>query len=151
FVKTIRERAEDSSRHREDLITLVNIAAGNRETVFYLFSLSMESDQLSQWRAYCNDGGVSIEFDKDGLANLTGGSTLGQVEYDPVEQQATYKSVVDEIVNVLEEVRETKQLSKIGRDSLITSLANSIVYASTLKHHSFKEEQEWRVIAPQDD
>src|ERR1022692_2344794 len=53
----------------------------------YVGSFSMAGNLLSQWRAYCPDGGYSLCFDPAGLVENPVILTCGDVCYDEAEQK----------------------------------------------------------------
>jgi Protein of unknown function (DUF2971) len=108
-------------------------------TETYVSCFSENGDQLSQWRGYCPHGGVSIGFDWLTLAHklpysrrIEDPGLLQGCIYSPDEQKKR-------IVHVLSHPFTDHEGSHIGHAvSLITGLVN-------MKHHSFKEEEEWRI------
>ena len=133
-----------------------------------------ESDLLSQWRGYADDGsGVSIGFSSQYLHWLgksirdeqTPGFTLNRVIYDaklqteqigPLYQQAKgfieqgafrseYRSVLDPRTD--EEFQRDQILVKQARNRLTPALLMLFLKMFLLKGDAFREEREWRLIA----
>lgn len=113
----------------------------------YVFSLSnsKNGDDLNQWRSYCpKEGGFSIGFDYQRLVSIidkSEGYTLKKCEYDPEEKQKLINPLLDHIHNSFE---SDKDIST----SLVWSfiLVETISFSTFIKHTSFKDEQEYRVI-----
>lgn len=111
----------------------------DRRPVF-ISSFSLAEDLLSQWRAY---GGYAIEFDSESMKDK-----LSKCIYSHDEKMysapmpalkcllAIGKSIQDNAGNLDHEGQE--------------ALAEFIGLAATLKHRSFSEEQEYRVIMGHD-
>jgi hypothetical protein len=112
-------------------------------------SFSRWGDLLSQWRGYCPNGpGYSIGFDTGKLNELAKSHNflLVSCEYNPDAQ----KKVVSDSIN-----QATKQLlvgsinpeeTEIKKASWRMTRMIAVV-AGFLKHASFSEESEWRLIS----
>lgn len=116
----------------------------------FIFSLSEESDLLSQWRGYCTEGnGYSIGFDisDEVPSNFTvQGLFLYRCEYDPIKQEEMINKFFSELIkNYLEYKKWDLQveLSTI----YIINLYKFVSLAAQIKHPSFHEEKEWRLIS----
>lgn len=101
----------------------------------YVCSFSTQKDQLSQWRAYCRDGGgFSIGFDAAYLEALGKRQdfTLENCTYDKHAHEAEMEELVNWVQSnpklMVEDI--LKRLMKI---------------APRMKHPSFSEEKEWRL------
>lgn len=97
----------------------------------YIFSLSRQGDLLSQWRAYCPDGGVSIGFSTKTLTRIAAQHNFALVRciYDPELQRA-------KIIRMLEE--------QLNEDEFYSVFPRLI---ASLKHPSFSEEAEFRLVS----
>lgn len=141
----------------------------------FVSSFSEKNDLLSQWRGYCPQGaGVSIGFDKEILDKYCKESwfKLEKCIYDIEEQQTLISEITNECLsqfpmpslersdyNILsseEQVEfEIKQhencTGKEGRletEEALNNLSKKInEYAPLIKHSSFHEESEWRLVA----
>ena len=110
------------------------LCSGKMSLYTYIFSLSSSKDFLSQWRAYCPEGGVSIGFSKIALELLTipqRGYKLAKCIYSIDEQRARLKALMIEMSDDDEE----DFLGKLKR------------LIATFKHPAFEEEQEYRIIS----
>ncbi len=106
----------------------------NNENFVFISSFSEQSDLLSQWRGYADDGrGFSIGFNKIILEDV---GSLEKVQY------CSLSSVPE---NILEEIN--KDLTSLGLAKLSFEYNQLIEkYAPILKNHKFSEESEWRMI-----
>lgn len=112
----------------------------------FIFSMTENPDQLSQWRGYCGLGGYSIGFNKSALQELCSSSNfrLEKCVYDDSEKERVIGEVIDGAVDYFN--------SQNGRDDYDVIEHESKFYGrflkigSTMKHSSFVEEQEWRLI-----
>jgi hypothetical protein len=106
----------------------------------YVCSFSTEKDQLSQWRAYCRDGsGFSIGFDQTKLRELARGQdfTLDECTYDSNEHEVSIRALFNTILERgMENFRKPQP----------KFLAGFMTVAPRMKHPSFAEEREWRLI-----
>ena len=64
--------AQAADRQFCDAILGILLHIDIRHINSYIACLSAERDQLGQWRAYTQDGGVSIGFDRLALEQLAG-------------------------------------------------------------------------------
>lgn len=128
---------------------------GNTVSGTFTFSLSEKSDSLSQWRGYCPDGGFAISFDNKQLNTVIQKNGMYVVEciYDVNRQR---QLIIDNIIGITpEEYREATE-PKTGSPSGLGHIENrfnswGIVHslnklAAILKHPSFSDEKEWRLI-----
>ena len=111
-----------------------------RDFKFYICSLSLVSDKLSQWLAYANNGrGISIGFDAPLVNQLIGNDVsirLRDVLYEDADQ--------DEILNLyLECMAVRNHVTDYDLKDYSQALAS---VAACCKNLSFKDEHEWRII-----
>lgn len=106
----------------------------------YVASFSEEDDLLSQWRAYCPAGsGFSIAFHRDTLQCIGqhSGFRLIRCEYDQNRQK--------EIINQLFE----ESFKQPGYQNVLEFFVDGFLeIAPRLKHWTFSEEREWRLVSP---
>ena len=104
--------------------------------------MSEESDLLSQWRGYCpHSGGYSIGFANDFWRGMIApfSFTLRQCVYDQNRQ----RGIIDEALRLsLTEDR--------GEHSIESFELYYRFIRPTLKHPSFSEEKEWRLLSVDD-
>ena len=122
----------------------------------FILSFSERGDQLSQWRAYCPGGnGYSLGFDQsnDLFASAHQHSfNLIRCEYDPPKQRKLCKFLIE---SFLEETGRTPDApTKSDFPERVKSLLQRYEWGyalamvtSSLKHHGFNEEKEWRLVS----
>ncbi|PZW39680.1 Protein of unknown function (DUF2971) [Mesonia algae] len=146
---------------RRYLIKLLKSSLGNDEkyvyekllenTVFdhsnncFVFSLSEEKDLLSQWRGYCKDSGVSMGFNYTELLNISNEQQfkIYPCIYSLEDQEKAIKRIIDDITQLYK-----KNKFDIHNHNFFWQVFNSMfsILAKCIKHPSFKEEKEWRLI-----
>ena len=117
--------------------------SGRSKEFMCICSFSEEGDLLSQWRAYCPKGGVSIGF------NIR---KQEQVKYDTEElkinEQYLYKCIYDpreqkqQINNLFDFLLKYADITK-DLGGFFWKMIQTFSYS--FKHESFKEEKEWRL------
>lgn len=139
------------------------------------FCLSEQSDLLSQWRGYADDGrGVSIGFKREYLDELAeasvrsnpAGFELHRVEYDPDRQEALIQPTYAELRSLIaagafrlkgirgfldvrspEQIAEEDQATAKAHGALIVELLDLLPMLFALKSPAFREESEWRLVS----
>lgn len=114
----------------------------------FIVSFSEHEDQLSQWRAYCSDGGVSIGFSFSGIKRLlsrNSGFRLLKCIYDDELQKHYIKEIVENAFISYESSPndDTYSITRITSSLFHPQL---LMIATSVKHKSFKEEAEWRLV-----
>jgi hypothetical protein len=118
----------------------------------YVASFTKEGDLLSQWRGYCPKGGFSIGFHFDQLSQIAKkhDSDLLPCVYDfEIQNQileellVLYSKKYVEAMNVNNQ-KNSDELAHTITNEFIISLS---ALAPMLKHESFKEEKEWRIVS----
>jgi len=117
-----------------------------------IFSLSERGDLLSQWRGYCPpSGGYSIGFSSKLLIQFlkTRDLCLKPCVYDEKEQQAMVKQAITERgQTVLKSLSNpVTEIKEIFQKCFVDFFMEFSQIASILKHSSFYEEGEWRIIS----
>ncbi|PIE57716.1 MAG: hypothetical protein CSA33_06620 [Desulfobulbus propionicus] len=122
-----------------------------------LFAASFRShgNLLSQWRGYSSHGkGVSIGFASDYILRCARRQAfqIGKCIYEPTKQ----RRLIGQVINAVE--REAGRLLAGNEDHKQRSAVYLSVFqrlevdllriAAILKHPSFREEQEWRIVSP---
>lgn len=118
----------------------------------FVFSLSEERDLLSQWRGYAPGGGYAIGYNEDDLRSFASahGLTLIQCNYDEKEQS----EIIDEKLIEIEEnlangyysPRYAQHPDAPAVEARVAFQQVADVIAPVLKHPSFQEEREWRLL-----
>lgn len=117
-----------------------------------VFSLSKEGDLLSQWRGYCPPGGgYSIGFRSDSLIQFskTHELYLAPCIYDETKQEAIIKEAVTKICDTTLKkwTGSEVEISEFISEPVVQLFIDFSRIASALKHPSFHQENEWRIIS----
>ena len=111
----------------------------------FIFSLSEEPDLLSQWRGYCKNSGVAMGFNYDKLEQITKEQKFELLPciYEIEEQRKVIENTINEIRNLY-----IKNKSDNNSHQFFWQVFNArfSLIAKCIKHPSFKEEKEWRLI-----
>lgn len=130
------------------------------ESPILITCFSTQKDQLSQWRAYGQDGqGVSIGFNYkliDRLNNKVDGLCVKRVAYKEKEQQQKLEGLIESCIHYMDKLYETT-VGKMYKDyndffinefdvfcEVLTEYVGQA--ACTIKNPAFAEEKEVRVI-----
>jgi hypothetical protein len=139
--------SKHGSQRPDEIWTLLQASSG----VPYICSLSSESDLLSQWRAYGQNGsGVAIGFKHTSLPTserllpiLTSvkqdSLSLHQVIYD----EKTQDQLIDSILAPAFEGAEIDDQTHFAMSMAASQLVG---LSSIFKNPAFSEEKEWRII-----
>jgi hypothetical protein len=134
----IKERGTEPERDKLDgvLQQMLGIQTMN----VFVTSLTAEADLLSQWRAY---GGYALGFKARSLRDFAHeqGFYLASCVYTLTEQRKTINELIDEFVARINASADWTGEAQGGCVALASRLA------LMLKHESFKEEREWRLIS----
>jgi len=117
----------------------------------FVCSFSEEGDLLSQWRAYSANGtGYSLGIHYNDLSSLIQGQNFKLVKciYDINDQKVIIRNLLRNAVLNYVENRKTN-ISATINIHLAYFLEDFLRIAPILKHDSYYEEQEWRLISPQ--
>lgn len=145
----------------------IDLANPSKEVGAFSFSLSQRKDSLSQWRGYCPSGGYAISFYEGG--NYKGsqfsqmienyGLHIGKCLYTDNEYETLVSEVIinqdpDKFLKYMDDSRlseaELARSAKRGQgryETLQNILERILTYAPFIKHHAFKDEEEWRIVA----
>lgn len=119
----------------------------------YVFSLSAERDLLSQWRAYCPpNGGYSVGFPSSQLKVMANkqGFYLTPCVYDHANQYAIVSDIIGGHLQYFHSLlsNHTGEDTKDIYERVVSSFAQYVArYGPLLKHRSFSEEREWRLVS----
>lgn len=114
----------------------------------FVFSLTANGDQLSQWRGYAPAGaGYSIGFSTGFLTAAAAGSMrfyLGPCSYEPAIHDRVISEIVDNGVSRILNRVPTDASSFLGS----MPFSDALYFAAPfLKHEGFSEEAEWRLVS----
>lgn len=153
----VRERIEDGRANSSLLSQFADWVAHRITSGHMLFGASFRShgNLLSQWRGYSLPGkGVSLGFCPEYILRCAArqGFMIGKCIYEPARQQNLIGQVVD-AVERLGGTREDESLSAVERSALYRESFAAVEtdllrIAAILKHPSFREEKEWRIVSP---
>jgi hypothetical protein len=108
----------------------------------YAFCLSELSDSLGQWRGYANDGkGIAIGFSREYLDTISGYS-LRCPAFNFLLGSISYKNDFSSLFEKMFSLHNKSNNAEFILNAMIDLTHTSALF----KHHSFKEEYEWRII-----
>lgn len=113
----------------------------------YIACLSLDGDDLSQWRAYGRPRGFSIGFDAAQLRSLCASApefdkpTFRRVEYNEERQAGTVSITFNSAVSKLPPAPTGDQL----QGAAVAFVNAALILAPALKHPAFSSEQEVRI------
>ena len=123
-----------------------------------LFGASFRSNGnlLSQWRSYSSLGkGVSLGFNSNHILQCAESQSfqVGKCIYEPATQQDLINKIVDAVEILAEEHGENtdkvkRKPSQSYYDIFERIESDLLRIAVILKHPSFQEEEEWRIVSP---
>ena len=129
----------------EEALTLKGIGSMN----VCVCSFSENGDLLSQWRAYGGGSGFSIGFPGDFLRAIAKGHSfwLAPVLYEDHDQREFVRTLLNDVL--AENLQ--RGIVQNGDDNDALPIGGNLLaylnrYAPILKHKSFSEEREWRII-----
>lgn len=161
FKETLRDSCLEFSRNFIDNIevkkffseidydNLVSRAVTNESLIYYAICFSSESDLLSQWRGYSNDGkGVAIGFYSKNFINA---KDLKNIKYNKITYDMTIvkKELHDYIIKKLRNAHIKTQNSSFLSPYMdaINDIISGMVYNAVFyKNPAFQEESEWRLV-----
>lgn len=151
----INKRIADGHSNPNLLNQFLNWVSHRFTNGHMLFAASFRSNGnlLSQWRGYSSLGkGVSIGFDPDQLLRCAQRQSfqIGRCIYEPTEQNRLIKQVVDSVEELaVEYAYEHGRPSSRSYHSVFENIESDLLrIAAILKHPSFREEDEWRIVSP---
>lgn len=150
-------KVNDNSKGSEildyDFIEHLRIDLGkNWNPEVYVVSFSEEGDLLSQWRGYCPKGGFSLGFHFDFLSQIAKihDSDLLPCVYDPKIK----KQIIEELLALHnrkyvgdKDVTNQEHSNQVAHAITNEFIISLFAIAPMLKHESFKEEKEWRIVS----
>jgi hypothetical protein len=123
-----------------------------------LFAASFRSNGnlLSQWRGYSKLGkGVSLGFNPDYILKCAREQSfqIGKCIYNSTDQHRLIKQVVDSVEGLAQTHHEKKDIPEKNDPQSYYDVFEKIEtdllrIAAILKHPSFQEEEEWRIVSP---
>jgi hypothetical protein len=130
----------------EEMVQGLTEAAGQIGNVC-VASFSEVRDSLSQWRAYGHGAGFCIGFRNDQLSEIVKANKLylARCVYDLAHQESLVQALIEEVRD------ENLKRRDSGDESVRLPPGGNLLaylrrYGPILKHSSFAEEREWRII-----
>ncbi len=122
----------------------------------FVVSFIADGNLLSQWRGYCPHGrGVSIGFQPDLICQAASaqGFRVGKCIYESGKQKNLVESILTSIENLATQRGENtdtsqRHASESFHDVFEEVEGDLVRIAALLKHGTFNEEQEWRIVSP---
>lgn len=155
--EVLNERLEQEvdARNREKIECLLGNIPTIQKINICVVSLSQKRDLLSQWRAYGGSvGGLSIGFKSSNLMARASkqGFYLVRCVYDQSKQRQIISELIDECLAVEFNTIPTKVDPNFPRTIFVLHTGGDFTRklaatAPILKHPSFEEEDEWRLIS----
>ncbi len=115
-------------------------------------SFRANGNLLSQWRGYSVHGkGVSLGFDPAHIGQCARNQDfqVGKCIYEVKHQQRLAGSIIDALEALSESTETEYRDGKADYHRVFEQLEGELLkIAAILKHPSFEEEQEWRIVSP---
>jgi hypothetical protein len=131
----------DATTSKERCEEFLSVLSG---VAIFVFSLTIHGDQLSQWRAYAASGGYALAFEFDHLQRIADANNarLVKCDYDLSSQRERLRPIVNELL-------EAAAMSKVWHGIALHDDfgARFSEVAAAIKHPSFREEDEWRLVS----
>lgn len=150
-----------------DTVRLTFEASAIRPGRIRIFSacFSKSADQLSQWRGYSKGtSGVSLGFDLKNLRPSPGKDTFvlfAPCVYEQKQKKELVMHALHHTIDALQEYWEKKlaegmipgstvneEVKKLFVDASLNVTVDMLKIAALMKHLSFREEGEWRLVLP---
>lgn len=146
--REVAQRLDDPGSKASALNSFVDWVSHRVTNGHLVFAASFRShgNLLSQWRGYSTVGkGVSLGFDSEYIVRCARRQAfaIGECIYDPALQRKLIAAVIDVVVQI------TRNQPQEQWHHLFADLETELLrIAALLKHPSFAEEQEWRIVSP---
>lgn len=161
FKSVLKKVLEGDGRdpdEKEFLTQLGNWITGSRGNLFniFVFSLSEHSSLLSQWRSYTPHGkGVSVGVSAKTINGLVAAHNLrvGKCLYNTVDQAKLVGSLINTMILTFRKKSSGIDTSSKHSPTCYYEFLNEfrgdvLQVLALIKHKSFIEEQEWRLVSP---
>jgi hypothetical protein len=124
----------------------------------YSVSFCARNDLLSQWRAYGDQGGFSIEMnpltETNAILNApvsvftsdVGRVLLRAVDYDPDSQRRSFRSKIEQVLVLLRRLSGKDENPDLTITILTLTAMWLVEWIYSVKDPAFREEEEWRLI-----
>lgn len=105
----------------------------------YVISFSEKCDDLSQWRAYCQNGGIHLGMDSNELKRIANIQTKNEPKFKLV--RCEYNE--NKKRNIINEFITSFINNHLSRKELLNRIAQ---ISCAFKHEKFEPEAEWRLV-----
>jgi len=123
--------------------------------MLFATSFRAEGNLLSQWRGYSSHGkGVSLGFLSEYILECAGKQKfqIGKCIYEPNIQRNLIGRVVDAVEvhaeNSIDDTTPRQRIPEIYQEVFEQIKIDLLRISAILKHPSFREEKEWRIVSP---
>jgi hypothetical protein len=153
----VRERIDGGHPNPHLLTQFVDWVSHRITSGHMLFGASFRSqgNLLSQWRGYSTPGkGVSLGFSPEYILQCAEKQhfMVGRCIYEPAKQRLLIREVVDAVETLAGRLavgeRTAAERSVLYRETFAEVETDLLRIAAILKHPSFREEREWRIVSP---
>lgn len=153
----VQERIDSGHANSNLLSQFADWVAHRITNGHMLFGASFRShgNLLSQWRGYSSPGkGVSLGFCPEYIFECAKKQKfmIGKCIYEPHRQRALIRQVVDAVEQLAEEHggagQSASERAQLHRQAFAVMETDLLRIAAILKHPSFREEKEWRIVSP---
>lgn len=153
----VRERIAGGQANSNLLAQFVDWLTHRLTNGHMLFGASFRShgNLLSQWRGYSMPGkGVSLGFCPDYIRSCAQQQRfmIGKCIYEPARQRTLIRQVVDAVEQVAADLgcrtQPAGERTPLYREAFAALEIDLLRIAAILKHPSFREEKEWRIVSP---
>lgn len=149
----------DSGHPRPDLLNQFLDWVTHRITnghMLFASSFRSNGNLLSQWRGYSRLGkGVSLGFNPDYILHCAERQAfqIGRCIYNGKHQARLIRQVIDAVEALAKEQDQAGEIPKKSGDHSYHAIfqlieSDLLRIAAILKHPSFREEEEWRIVSP---
>lgn len=153
----VRERIDSGQANSSLLSQFVDWVTFRIANGHLLFGASFRShgNLLSQWRGYSLPGkGVSLGFCPEYILRCAArqGFMIGKCIYEPARQRTLIRQVIDAVEQLAADrggdSLPAAERSVLYREAFGAMETDLLRIAAILKHPSFREEKEWRIVSP---
>ncbi len=153
----VRERIDGGHPNPHLLTQFVDWVSHRITSGHMLFGASFRSqgNLLSQWRGYSTPGkGVSLGFSPEYILQCAEKQhfMVGRCIYEPAKQRLLIREVVNAVETLAGRLavgeRTAVERSVLYRETFAKMETDLLRIAAILKHPSFHEEKEWRIVSP---
>ena len=153
----VRERIDGGHPNPHLLTQFVDWVSHRITSGHMLFGASFRSqgNLLSQWRGYSTPGkGVSLGFRPEYILQCAEKQhfMVGRCIYEPAKQRQLIRQVVDAVETLASRLvvgeRTAAERTVLYHETFAKMETDLLRIAAILKHPSFHEEKEWRIVSP---